>query len=632
MTAPTKEQIKAAADRAEARARGKSTPAEELVATALSEAELDAEIAKLAALPIGVYESSRVLEARRLSLRASVLDFLVSEKRSKKTREQTDFLPHWHVEPWPETVAGAVLLEELRKHFTRYVVLPKYADAALALWTLLTWVFDCFDITPYLAITSPTRRCGKTLLMTMLYWLCCRAKKNDTISKAAIYRTIEADRPTLLLDEVGWVVDLKDERQGILCGGFERLGYVEVCEGESANITTKRYSTYSPKAFGLIGKLTPTLMDRSIEIRMQRKTKTDKVERLRRRDNAEHQEFRRRLQRWANDNRSSLGSITPKELAGLNDRAFDAWESLLAIAEQVGGDWPKLTREAAIALSGGEIASEERGVELLAEINAAFEASAKAAITTKSLISLLCVDEEKPWANYDKGKPITDRQLAKLLKPFTIISETVHPHETGEVRARGYKRERFEDAFSRYLSSANGSQNDASFQFEDAQACKRADSYEVGTTGTSCKRTEDDMRAHEKSEKSASHAGLHACTDKKPQNGDEERFDQRAGAVNCAHCRRPGGFECSYDGLVLALHRECVQPWVTAYEASASPAPMSKSNHTNGSNADGTCEFPTDRANPLKSNGRAAADSEDANFPPQSTPEKSSEGGWRERL
>jgi hypothetical protein len=537
--APTKEQIKAAADRAEARASGKSMAAEELVAAALSEAALDVEIAKLAELPIGVYESSRVPEARRLSLRVSVLDFLVSEKRSKTTRERTDFLPHWHVEPWPETVAGAVLLEELREHFTRYVVLPKYADAALALWTLLSWVFECFDITPYLAMTSPTRRCGKTLLMTMLYWLCCRAKKNDTISKAAIYRTIEADRPTLILDEVGWVVDLKDERQGILCGGFERLGYVEICEGEGANITTKRYSTYSPKAFGLIGKLTPTLMHRSIEIRMQRKAKRDKVERLRRRDNAEHQGFRRRLQRWANDNRASLGSITPKEVAGLNDRAFDAWEPLLAIAEHVGGDWPKLTREAAIALSGGESASEERGIELLADIKAAFDASAKVAITTKSLISVLCVDEEKPWANYDKGKPITDRQLAKLLKPFAIISETVHPHETAEAKARGYRRARFGDIFERYLNPPN----DASAQFEAAETCERASADETATTAAFCGLAENNVRVHEKCEKPTSHAGLHACTDINLKNGGEERFDHHAEAVNCAHCGRPGGSE-----------------------------------------------------------------------------------------
>jgi hypothetical protein len=147
--------------------------------------------------------------------------------------------------------------------------------------------------------------------------------------------------------------------------------------------------------------------------------------------------------RWANDNRASLATIRPQELAGLNDRAFDAWEPLLAIAELVGGDWPKLAAEAAIALSGGENVAEEKGVELLANIRAEFAARAKPAITSKTLIAALCVDEERPWATYNNGKPIAERQLGKLLASFEIVSETVHPYETGEAKdLKGYKLER----------------------------------------------------------------------------------------------------------------------------------------------------------------------------------------------
>lgn len=58
MTAPTEEQTKAMADRAEARARGET--AKDSVETT---AALDAELKRLAALAVGVYESSRVAEA-----------------------------------------------------------------------------------------------------------------------------------------------------------------------------------------------------------------------------------------------------------------------------------------------------------------------------------------------------------------------------------------------------------------------------------------------------------------------------------------------------------------------------------------------------------------------------------------
>ena len=247
------------------------------------------------------------------------------------------------------------------------------------------------------------------------------------MSKAAIYRSVEVERPTLLLDEVSWVLDLKDERQGILCGGFERLGYVEVCEGESTNITVKRYATFCPKAFGLIGRLTATLMDRSVEIAMQRKTKLDKVQRLGRRDNAEHVRLRQRCLRFANDNREAPAAITPKAPDELNDRALDIWEPLLAIAQHVGGNWPKLARDAAAALSGGESSAEERGIELLRDISIEFTRSGWPAMITKKLMTALCADEERPWATWNKGKPISDRQVAKLLRPFAIISETCTP-------------------------------------------------------------------------------------------------------------------------------------------------------------------------------------------------------------
>jgi putative DNA primase/helicase len=68
---------------------------------------------------------------------------------------------------------------------------------------------------------------------------------------------------------------------------------------------------------------------------------------------------------------------------------------------------------------------------------------------TKTLITALCMDTERPWATYARGEPITDRQLAKLLKPFRIISATVHPPDVPH--AKGYRRADFEDAWERYL-------------------------------------------------------------------------------------------------------------------------------------------------------------------------------------
>jgi hypothetical protein len=358
--------------------------------------------------------------------------------------------------------------------------------------------------------------------MTMLYWLCCRAKKHDTMSKAAIYRSVEGERPTLVMDEVSWVLDTKDERQNILCGGFERNGYAEICEEVGGNYVPRRFSTFCPKAFGLIGKLTAVLMDRSIEISLRRKT-TEEAKRLRRRDNDDHAKFRRRCLRWAQDNAAALAAATPALPPDLNDRALDVWEALFAIADRVGGDWPKRARDAATVLSGGDAASEERSIELLADIRAAFTLRAKDELTTKVFIAELRADEERPWATYNKGKPISDRQVARLLKPFGIISETVHP--PGESHAKGYKLERFADAFTRYLKPTSNPQNASSSLAGGAEAFKRATADETGTSDDFSKRAENNSHGNEKYEKPASHAGLHTCEDTNPLPDDEAHID-----------------------------------------------------------------------------------------------------------
>src|SRR5262245_430692 len=406
-------------------------------------------LVELARLSRFEYDRRRKQEAKKLGIKLDTLDREVADLRAQAASER-GFLPHWSVEPWPDQVDGEPLLDSLRAHFNRYVVLPEHADIALALWTLNSWVFESFDIAPYLSVASPTRRCGKTVLMTLLYWLCRRGKKSDNMSKAAIYRSVDTERPTLVLDEVGWVVDTKDERQGILCGGFERNGFVEVCEGEGTSITTRLFSTFCPKAFGLIGQLTPTLTDRSIVIAMCRKMPSERAERLRRRDTEEHAQMRRQCLRWGTDNAETLAQMAPAALPSLNDRANDLWEPLLAIADRAGGEWPDRARTAALALSSGSAAGDDtQGVELLADIKGAFDASGLAEVSTKALIAALCMDTERPWAAYFRGEEITDRQLAKLLKPFRIVSTTVHP--PGAPHAKGYRRADFEDAWARYL-------------------------------------------------------------------------------------------------------------------------------------------------------------------------------------
>ena len=63
-------------------------------------------------------------------------------------------------------------------------------------------------------------------------------------------------------------------------------------------------------------------------------------------------------------------------------------------------------------------------------------------------------DETAPWATWNKGKPISQRQVAGLLKPYGIKPKTIKlktvPSTPEGTTAKGYLLEWFVDAFSRF--------------------------------------------------------------------------------------------------------------------------------------------------------------------------------------
>ena len=72
-------------------------------------------------------------------------------------------------------------------------------------------------------------------------------------------------------------------------------------------------------------------------------------------------------------------------------------------------------------------------------------------ISSAELVKELTADETGPWAEYGRlRKPLSQRQLAELLSPFDITPKTIR---VGERTPKGYLKESFLDAWSRYLPS-----------------------------------------------------------------------------------------------------------------------------------------------------------------------------------
>ena len=131
---------------------------------------------------------------------------------------------------------------------------------------------------------------------------------------------------------------------------------------------------------------------------------------------------------------------------GVEDRAADVWEALLAVADLAGRDWPNLARRAATELvkAAREI-EPSLNIRLLEDLRTIFEG--EDSLSTKDVLARLCLLEDAPW-NDLKGKPITDRQLSQRLGAYGVKSKTVR---IGAATPRGYARADLHDLWRRYL-------------------------------------------------------------------------------------------------------------------------------------------------------------------------------------
>jgi hypothetical protein len=77
-------------------------------------------------------------------------------------------------------------------------------------------------------------------------------------------------------------------------------------------------------------------------------------------------------------------------------------------------------------------------------------------IPSGDLVATLVGLDARPWAELGKSrKPLTQNRLARLLKEVKVAPEQIGPEGN---RVRGYKLERFEDAFERFLPQERVSQ------------------------------------------------------------------------------------------------------------------------------------------------------------------------------
>ena len=518
------------------------------------------------------YDRVRAELAETLGVRVGTLDDKVEALRKKMAAEDDkDDLPHWRVEPWSEPVAGAALLDSIKRVFCRYIVLPKAAEVALSLWVLHAWTMDAGDISPFMVLVSPTKRCGKTSVLILLFYLTPKSELASNITAAALFRYIEAVRPTLLIDEADAFVKNNEELRGILNSGHTKVAANIIRNVEiNGEHKPRRFSTWAPKAIATIRGLADTLEDRSVIVTLQRKPRDANVERLRRRDTEEFKRLRSQAAKWAADNFDKLVDPDPVVPEALNDRAADNWRPLLAIADLAGGTWPEEARRAARTLQG-DGQDDAINIELLRDVRTAFGDADE--IRSADLVAKLVADPERPWADWKNGRSLTQKQLAGLLKPFHIVSATVHP--PGLPDGKGYRRADFEAAWDAYCAG----QNTVAQQVGASEASKRPNADEMGTSRDFRSVRGSIPDGSKNGNLSYSHGRLDVWTDRKAQNGGQGHFDQEIAPSGdlyadldippfcrrCKQCNGIGGVNLvSLPDRTVQLHPACEAAWLEA--------------------------------------------------------------------
>jgi hypothetical protein len=416
-------------------------------------------------------------------------EFFGSKAREGSVKDETDEAEKpQEKQPVDPADDFASVLDQVAAFLRRYVWFPSKAYAhTIAVWVAHTHAIDAFEATAYLYVSSPEKRSGKTLLQETLEFVVREPLRVSNTSVAALFRRIERVCPTLLFDETDAIfggskkrLEGAEELRGILNAGHRQGAVVLRCVGQGAKLTDQTFEVFCPKVLAGIGQLLDTIADRSIPIRMQRRRRSEKVERFRRREAVDAAEpLREQLEAWAEAHVEELRAARPEVPDELDDRAVDGWEPLLAIAGLAGGPWPDRIRQAARELHAGKVDEVSLGTLLLSQIRDAFGWDADARrfrddapdrLSTNRILFYLVDQEEGPWARWWERDLEAEPQartksaamkLSSLLKPFGVKSRTIKL-PIDDSAAKGFMRDDFTTAFERWLDDHPQTPDEAS--------------------------------------------------------------------------------------------------------------------------------------------------------------------------
>ena len=253
--------------------------------------------------------------------------------------------------------------QRISAKISKYIVLRPEAVIATVLWTMTAWARG-HDALPHFGRhfcrTHPARAPS-----WILRFLVPKPFVSVEPTGPSVYRTVDREHPTLIIDEADDLFYRKSDLRAIINAGWSR--------GTRIPRQGRWYDPFCPKILGILGKtkLPRTIASRSIILRMWPKKPDEKAEDFAYTDDPEFSTIRRKLARWAADNVPIVKELRPPQPPGFNNRLSANWKPLLQIAQHAGGGWPERARRSAIYLSRAPYEPSVR-VQLLAALRAMF--------------------------------------------------------------------------------------------------------------------------------------------------------------------------------------------------------------------------------------------------------------------
>jgi hypothetical protein len=352
------------------------------------------------------------------------------------------------------------MLSRITDFIGRHLQCTPEQRVVLALWILHTHCYSAFFTTPCLDIHSAHKQSGKSVCLQLLRLLCYEPWLTCGLSPSSLAQRVHHGPLTLLLDEreatLGSARRAKNPALlALLNSGFQnsvdhhhRHGSLDI---------------FCPKAFAGTAPLPESLAERSIPIflePLQPEDPEDSEDSAQRffpsQAQAEARTLLPWLQQWSKENLSRLSAETFRLPGGLSPvlsfRQQDLIEPLLHLAQAIGGPWLNQAVHALLAVfQQSLLPCQNYAVQLLADLEDVFqEPGDPRYLPTHHLLLWLHNLDDRPWCVWHEGRPLTDQDLAQMLRPLGVYPRNVRLTDTKVVRC--YWRSEVEYASDQHQS------------------------------------------------------------------------------------------------------------------------------------------------------------------------------------